>query len=458
MSADSATAGAPRAAGLRSGFCGAVREAGRDAEAWLPWRRNVAPRPDLVADASCTEDVRRAVAFCREHGHDLGVQCGGHGAVRGQSGGLLLRTGGVARVSVDPESRTARVGGGARWRAVVAAAARYGLAPVSGTSPEVGVAGYCLGGGLGWLTRRHGFAADNLLGAEVVTADARVLRVGPDREAELFWALRGGGGNFGVATELEMRLHPVKSVRGGVLFYPGERAHAILDAYRASAADEPEDVVTAAVLLRLPDSADLPEPLRGRSVVALRVCVLSDDRRCRRHVDRLCAAAGTPLLGGLRPMRFDELTALSDPQPEAQVSEEHTDLFRVLADEVIEELTATCFSPASPVSVVEVRNWSGAPARLAADTSPAGHRDAPFSVIAIAPRLTPEAHPAARTETARLAGRLAPHAAGSVFLNFLSAPDRVAAAYTPGNLRRLVELKRRFDPANLFRFNHNIRP
>ncbi|MFE6450659.1 FAD-binding oxidoreductase [Nocardiopsis dassonvillei] len=453
----------PRSAdvsGLRSGFGGLVHapRPGGAEPPWLPWRRNVAPEPDVVADARDPRDVVRAVAFCREHGLDLAVQCGGHGAVRAQSGGLLLRTGGMTRVEVDPARRTARVGGGALWGDVITAAARYGLAPVSGTSPSVGVAGYTLGGGLGWLTRRHGFAADNLVGAEVVTSDARLLHVGPDAHEDLFWALRGGGGNFGVVTGLEMRLYPVDRVRGGVLFFPLERAHALLDAYRDSAAREPEDVVTAVVLLRLPDSAGIPDPLRGRAVVALRVCALSEEERARRHVDLLLSAAGAPLWGGIRPMRFQELTSLSDPQPSPQVSEEHTDLFRTMPDEVVRELVTTCARPDSPVSVVEVRNWSGAPGHLPANTSPAGHRDAVLSVIAIAPGLGPRTRGPARAEMERLAARLAPYATGSVFLNFLSDPERVAAAYTPDNLRRLRELKRRFDPDNVLRFNHNIRP
>lgn len=459
-SRDPVASRAPAPSALRSGFAGEVHEvAPGEAPFWLPWRRNVVPKPGVVADPVSTGDVVRAVAHARDRGLDLAAQCGGHGAVRAlPHKGLLLRTGALAEVEIDPRRRTARAGGGTRWGEVVTAAAEYGLAPVSGTSPDVGVAGYTLGGGLGWLTRRHGFAADNLLSAEVVTADARALRVSADTHEDLFWALRGGGGNFGVVTELEMRLHPIGRISGGVLFFPFERAHAILDAYRSLAHREPEDVVTAVVLVRPPDSEEVPEPLRGRPVVALRVCVLSQARDAARHVDRLLSAAGPPLLGGLGPLRFPELTALSDPQPLPQVSEEHTDLFDALPDTVVDELVSVCEHPDSPVSVVEVRNWTGAPGRPPADAGPAGHRNTPFSVIAIAPGLNERTLEGARSAMARLAARLAPHATGSVFLNFLSDPGRVAAAYPPEHLGRLRELKRRFDPDNVFHLNHNIRP
>jgi len=456
----SAPVGAPLADGLRHGFAGrwyGPGDGGYD-ERRLPWRRNVDARPALIVEPATADDVARAVTVARDAGVPLGVQATGHGALVPCDGGVLLRTSRMSTVEVDPVRRVARAGGGARWADVVGAAAAHGLAPISGSSPEVGVAGYTLGGGLGWLSRRYGFAADSLLGARVVSAAGDLLTAGPDADQDLWWALRGGGGNFGVATELELRLFPVAEVFGGVAFFAAERAAEALARYREVAPAEPDELSTALILLRLPDLPFIPEPIRGRVVLCLRACFAGPPERGERALAPLLAAAGPPLLGGFGPMPYPRTTTLSDPQPGAQISEEHTDVFGDLDDALIKLLLAEIHTETGPVSVIELRHWGGALARPRPYGGMAGPSAAAYSLIAVAPELERDALPAVRAHLEGLAARLRPYASGGAFLNFLSDLDRTAAAYQPADYARLAALKHRYDPDNVFRLGHNIPP
>src|SRR5262249_41615250 len=205
----------------------------------------VEARPLVVGEAESPLDVSVALTWARERHLPVRVQSTGHGAHVAADGGALLKTSGLARVLVDPDRRVARVAGGARWGAVLAAAAPFGLVPLSGSSPDVGVAGYTLGGGLSWLSRRFGFAADRLLRAEVVLADGRIVTASRDERPELFWALRGGGGSFGVVTSLEFRLYQVPTVWAGSAAFPLERAAATLACYRDWIATAPDELSTA---------------------------------------------------------------------------------------------------------------------------------------------------------------------------------------------------------------------
>ncbi|GLH99958.1 FAD-binding oxidoreductase [Phytohabitans aurantiacus] len=456
----SAPVGTPLAAGRWRGFEGrwyGPGEAGYE-QRRLPWRRNVDARPAAIVEPVTADDVARAVTAARDAGVPFAVQATGHGALVPCDGGLLLRVGRMSTVEVDPARRVAQVGGGACWADVVAAAAAHGLAPISGSSPEVGVAGYTLGGGLGWLSRRYGFAADSLLAARVVSAGGDLLRAGPDADEDLWWALRGGGGNFGVVTELRLRLFPVDSVFGGVAFFAAERAAEVLARYREVAPDEPDELTTALILLRLPDLPAIPEPIRGRVVLALRACYAGPAEHGQRALAPLLAAAGPPLLGGFRPMAYPDTTALADPQPLAQISEEHTDLFRDLDESLVDLLLAEIDDRAGPVTVIELRHWGGALARPRPYGGMSGPPGAAYSLIAVAPELERATLPKVRAHMAGLAARLRPYASGGVFLNFLSDTARTAAAYQPDDHRRLAALKRRYDPDNVFRLGHNIPP
>jgi FAD/FMN-containing dehydrogenase len=425
---------------VRGRFAGPVHlpgEAGYETHR-RPLHPTIDPRPALVVEASGPADVRAAVEAARRFDLPFAVQATGHGTHVPADGGILVKTSGMAAALVDPDRRIARVGPGARWGAVLESAAPFGLAPLSGSSPSVGVTGYTLGGGVGWLARKHGFAADSVLRAEVVTADGRVVTASADRNPDLFWALRGGGGNFGVVTSLDFRLHPVARVYAGAAYFAVERAAETMARFRDWAATAPDELSTAVLLRRMPDTPDVPAPVRGRRVLVVKAMYAGDAAPAKRLLRPLTAAAGPALLDELRPMAYAEAAM-------GGTAARYLDLFPDLPEPVIEALIAAHARPDSPVSNVEIRHWGGAMARPGADAGPVGHRSVPFSIIVDAPE-------------PGLPEELRPHAIGGSFLNFLADPARTATAFTPDNYARLRTVKASYDPDNVFRVNHNIRP
>jgi FAD/FMN-containing dehydrogenase len=380
------------------------------------------PRPALVVEAYGAADVRAAVVAAREYALPFAVQGTGHGTHVACDGGVLVRTGAMATVLVDPDRGVAHVGAGARWADVLAAAAPFGLAPLSGSDPTVGVAGYTLGGGLGWLARRHGLAADSLRRAEVVTADGGLVTASPAEHADLFWALRGGGGGFGVVTAMEIALHPVDRVYAGTAYFAIERAGDVLARYRDWIATAPDALSTAVLLTRLD----------GERALALRVMHAGDAPQAERVLAPLRAVAGPALRDDLRVTRFAD-AAMGGTAPR------HLDLFETLPDGAIDALLA-----AGEHATVEVRHWGGAIASHR-DPGPAAHRATALSAIVDAPG--PD-----------LAAALAPYATGGSFLNFLADPARTDHAFTAPNLRRLREVKRAYDPAEIFSVGHSVAP
>jgi FAD/FMN-containing dehydrogenase len=434
------------AQGGGDGIAGAVRDLRRDIRGALhlpghagydAQRRTLDPsfdaRPAVVVEAAGAADVRAAVIAAREHDLAFAVQATGHGTRVPADGGILLKTGAMRTVMVDPDRRVAHLGPGARWGDVIAAAAPFGLAPLSGSAPDVGVAGYTLGGGVGWLARLHGFAADSLVRAEVVTAEGRMASASADHNADLFWALRGGGGGFGVVTAMEVRLYPVAEVYAGTSYFAIDRAAETLARYRDWIADVPDALSTAVLLTRVPDAADVPEALRGRRALAIRAMYAGPADAAERLLAPLRDTAGPAVIEGLRSGRFAD-AAMGGTAPR------RLDLVETLPDAIIETLVA-----ASEEATVEVRHWGGAMARPAADAGPAGHRGVPLSVIVAA--VVPE-----------VAEALDPHATGGSFLNFLADPARVETAFTPANLRRLRTVKRAYDPENVFRTGLHVAP
>jgi FAD/FMN-containing dehydrogenase len=425
---------------LRGGFGGAVTlpgEPGYD-ELRRPLDPALDPRPAIVAEATGARDVQAAVVAAREGDLAVAVQATGHGQHLSYDGGLLIDTSTMATVLVDPDRQTARVGPGATWGQVIAAAAPFGLAPVSGSSPSVGVTGFTLGGGLGWLSREYGFAADSVVRAEVVTAAGRRISVSAGEHPDLFWALRGGGGGFGLVTSLEFRLHPVERVYAGTSYFAAERAAETLAAYREWVEDAPDAVSSAILITRLPDSAEVAPALRGEPVLALRLMHAGDPDEAERVIAPLRAAAGPALVDGFRVAPYAGVAMGGTPP-------RHLDLLERLADPVIDFLVEAVSDDGLGISTVEVRHWGGAMARPAADAGPVGHREVPFSVIA-------DVADPALVETLR------PHATGGSFLNFLSDTDRTAAAHAPADLSRLSAVKASYDPDNVFRLNHTVLP
>jgi len=382
------------------------------------WRDKVDQRPAIVADALTPADVRAAVVTAQELDLPFAVQATGHGTLVACDGGVLLKTAQMAEVLVDPDRQTARVGPGARWGDVIAAAAPLGLAPLSGTSTSVGVTGYTLGGGFGWLSRLYGLAADSLLRVDIVTADGRLVTASADRNADLFWAVRGGGANFGVVTSLEFRLYPVARVYAGTAVFAVERAAETLVRYRDWAATQP-DALNASIAVT-------------KDELVIRGLYAGEAEDARRALRPLFAAAGTPVADDFRVMGFADTGSIGGTAPR------QFDLFEQLPDEVIAAVVD------APANAVEVRHWGGAIAQPGPGAGPAGHRDLPFSITVDGP--------------AEAADGMAPYATGDSFLNFLADPQRTHTAYTAANWERLRELKRTYDPGNVFGLSHNIAP
>jgi len=404
-------------------------------------RRSLNPavdsKPALIVEAAGAADVRTAVGVARRFDLPFAVQATGHGTHAANDGGVLVRTGRLAATLVDPDRRIARVGPGARWGAVLAAAAPFGLAPLSGSSPDVGVTGYTLGGGMGWLGRRYGFAADSVVRAEVVTADGRSVTASADTNPDLFWALRGGGGSFGVVTSLEFRLYPVAEVLAGAAYFSADRAAEALAWYRDWAATAPAEMSTAVLLRRMPDTADVPAAVRGRRVLVVKVMYAGADLDHARCLLRpLWHAAGPVLVDDVRPVRYADASMGGTPA-------RYLDLIPSLSDPVIRTLVGAHAD--GLVSTVEIRHWGGAIADAGPDAGPVGHRHLPFSIIMDA-------------NVPAVAATLRPHGTGGTFLNFLADPGRTASAYTAENLRRLRAVKAAYDPENLFRVGHTIEP
>jgi FAD/FMN-containing dehydrogenase len=373
-------------------------------------------RPAVIAEAICAADVQAAMVAAGEHGLPFAVQSTGHGTHVPADGGLLLKTSLMAEVLVDPDRRIARVGPGARMGDIVAAAAPFGLAPIAGSNPTVGVAGFTLGGGFGPLSRRHGFAADSLRRATVVTADGERLTATGDRHPDLFWALRGGGGSFAVVTGLEIALHEVPVVYAGTATFARERAADVLAFYGEW--DPPAELSTALAL--------------AGDTITLRA---------------LYAGNADDAARALRPLRYVTGPALAEEMYEGSYADarvpgtapRHFHLLERLDDAVIATLAG------SPANAIEVRRWGGSNAAAAGpDAGPVGHRDVPFSVTVDG---SPEA-----------AAPIAPHATGGSFLNFLHDTTRTRAAYTDAHYGRLQDVKRAYDPDNVLALGHAIAP
>jgi FAD/FMN-containing dehydrogenase len=444
----------------RRWFDGTVLLPGDDGydDARRGWNRTIDSRPAAIALAATPADVVSAVLAARDHGLPLAIQSTGHGTVAAADGALLVKTNRLARLEIDAASRIARVGPGIVWDQVNHAAAAFGLGSLAGRCSSVGVTGYTLGGGTGWLSRRFGYAADNVIHADVVTADGRQVRASADENADLFWALRGGGGNFGIVTELAFRLFPAPAIWGGQSFYPADRAAAVFAAYRDWARDEPDEMNSAVLVMRLPPAPVIPEPLRGRQVLAVRAFHLGDEQSGRRALAPLLDVAGPPLWDGFDTRPFPAASAAAaGPDTPPIALRQDVEFFHHLPDDALAAAVTAGAVPSSPLAFVELRHWGGAISRPSIGAGPAGARNVPFSVMAVAPYLTPDRERVdARLD--RLAGRLAPHATGEAFLNLLTDPTRTRDAFSPTDLRRLAEAKACWDPDNVFRLHHNIPP
>jgi FAD/FMN-containing dehydrogenase len=385
------------------------------------------------------------------------VQATGHGLTSALSGAVLVTTWRMADVTVDPVARTARVGAGARWRQVIDAAGPHGLAPLSGSASGVGAVGYTLGGGLGPLARRYGFAADHVRSVEIVTGDGEIRSVDAGSDPELFWALRGGKGSFGIVTALEFDLVPVSRLYGGGVFYPGSAAAEVLHAYRAWAPTLPEETTTSVAVLRLPPDPALPGPLRGQTVVHLRVAHLGSAEEGAALLAPMRAAAPA-LLDGVGEMPFAAVDAIHMDPTEPMPTYDRGTLLRELTAEAVDALLAVAGPQVEvPLVLVELRQLGGAVARPAAVPNAVVGRDAAFSCWVLGPMFPPVAGIVPGVVDA-VAAALGPWSTGRSLLNFAGTVTaaQVGGLWEEADRRRLLAVKRRVDPAGLFTHGHVV--
>jgi FAD/FMN-containing dehydrogenase len=412
-------------------------------------------RPAAIVRARSAADVVSALAFARRAGLEVSVRGGGHNhAGRAVTdGGVMISLADMNGVTVDPERRTLTAQGGATWAELNAAAGAHGMAVTGGAVSTTGIAGLTLGGGLGWLMAKHGLAADNLLGAELVTAAGEVLDVDAVSHPDLFWALRGGGGNFGVATTFTYRLHEVGTVTGGLIAHPIEAAPDLLRFYRDAVADAPDDLTVFAGLVHAPDGS-------GTKLAAMVVFHAGPADAAERDLAPFLAF-GSPLVAEVGPMPYPVMNTLLDGGfPDGALNYWLSSFTRGLPDGLIDVTVERFASVPSPMTSILFEHFHGAVTRVGQGETAVPHREPGWNLLL--PSVWTDA---AGTEanirwTRDTHAALRPHLSTRRWLNYLGddqGDDAIRAAYGP-NYERLREIKRRYDPANVFHLNHNIAP
>lgn len=418
------------------------------------WNLAVTHRPDYVLAAESAVQVQQAVRFAASRRLPVRVQSAGHGALVPASGGLLIVTSGLNEVLIDPDTSSAVVGAGVKWRAVMDAAHPNGLAPLVGSSSDVGAVGFSLGGGLSFLSRKYGLAADAIVDAQVVTADGDLRWVDDEHDPDLMWALRGGGPNFGVVTALRTRLFPLAQIYAGQLLWPIDATREVLYGYRRWLEQVPQEVTSAVGMLHLPDAPFVPEPMRGQSFA--RICLCHSGPDFSRIDQLLRPLRGIPgLLADLTALipftRADEITQDPvDPLPYTLRSE----MLAELSDSVIDHLVEIAPRGAEPYILVLARHVAGLPA----STSGLAYTNGAFALEAISVVPDEGAMDAARAFGERLSAGVASAATGSVPFNFMTGPDQVPLAYSDEHAERLAQLKKRYDPTGMFGGDRALTP
>jgi FAD/FMN-containing dehydrogenase len=426
-------------------------------EARTAWNLAVDQRPALVAMPESVADVVAIVDFARTYGLRVAPQGTGHNAsaIASLDRTILVKTSALREVEIDVAARRARTGAGVLWAEVTGPASEHGLAPLAGSSPDVGVVGYTLGGGLSWLSRRHGLAANSVVAIEVVTADGRHVRCDRNHEPELFWALRGGGGSFGIVTAIEFVLYPAAEVYGGAMLWPWERAAEVLKRYVEWCRTAPDAISTSARILQVPPLPDIPEGIRGRQFVAIDGAYLGG------------ADAAAAVLAPLRALEPE--IDMFGPIPAAALSHIHMDPEQPVPAHgdgmVLDELTPAAIEAlvaiagpgsGSPLLSVELRQLGGAIGVPPAEHGALAKIGGAFAFFAVGMAMTPEMGGAVEAHLHRVIAAMDPWDAGRRYLNFTERVADASAFFPEGTLRRLQAVKREHDPGDVFCSNHPV--
>jgi FAD/FMN-containing dehydrogenase len=418
-------------------------------------------RPAVIARCARPQDVASAIGFARKHDLPLAVRGGGHngGGLGSVDDGVVVDLSLMRSVSVDPDNRTVRVGGGCTWGEVDAATHEHGLAVPCGVIAGTGVGGLTLGGGLGHLTRAHGLTIDNLLSAEVVLADGQRVHANAGENEELFWALRGGGGNFGVVTEFTFRAHPVSDVVGGPTFWPIEQTAEVLAAYREFLPTLPRNATGFFCFHTVPPGPPFPEEIHMRLVCGIVWCIVGSDEEAERAMAPMLAV-GTPLMHGVGRMPFPALnSAFDDLYGPGDQWYWRADFVNEIPDEAIARNAEWNERMPTWKSCSHIYPIDGAAHDVGPDETPWAYRDSRWAQVIVGVDADPASAPALRDWTVGYWEALHPYSAGGAYVNFMmdEGQARVKATYR-GNYERLSRVKARYDPSNVFRVNQNIQP
>ncbi len=426
------------------------------------WNAMIDKYPALIVRCTGVADVLNAVTFARSHNLLVAVRGGGHNVAGNATcdGGMVIDLSPMKSIRIDPIRRVARAEPGLTWGEFDHETQAFGLALPGGIQSTTGIAGFTLGGGFGYLTRKHGLTCDNLLSADVITADGQFLTASASENTDLFWGLRGGGGNFGIVTSFEFRLFPLGPVLGGMLIYPAARAKEVLRFYREYVSTVPDELFTIPAFTTAPAAPHVPPHLHGKPVLNILICYAGRPEEGERIVHPL-RAFGPPEVDLVDTKPYTEVQTLLDAaNPPGRLNYWKAEYLTGYSDEAIETMVNYVTQRPSPFSKVLLAHLEGAISRVDHDETAYVHRDAPF-LLNINSMWTDAQESARHIGWARdFWAAMQPFSAGGVYVNFLSneGEDRIKAAYDPKTYERLVALKNKYDPTNFFRLNQNIKP
>lgn len=425
------------------------------------WNGMIDRYPSMILYCSKAADAVTAVNFARENSLIIAVRSGGHN-VAGNAvcdGGMVIDLSRMKKIDVDAGSRTARADAGLTWGEFDNATHAYELATTGGLVSSTGIAGLTLGGGIGWLMRKYGLTCDNLLSVKIVTADGQHLNASQTENADLFWGVRGGGGNFGIVTSFTYRLHPVARVLAGMVIYPTDDAAELLRFYGSYLSAIPDELTTMFLFLTLQPAPYLPDRLHGRRAVAIYFCHVGNAESGQRAIQPL-REISTPLFESAAVMPYPRFQSMFDANALPGLLNYWKSVYLgALSDACIDAIAEHAAGMTSPLTQVHLQHMLGTVRRVPEDAMAFSHRDA-FCSLNIVTKWTDRAGSDRHVRWTRdFAEALKPFARG-VYVNFLGdeGEDRVKAAYGQDNYQRLAALKRRYDPENFFRLNQNIRP
>jgi FAD/FMN-containing dehydrogenase len=434
-------------------------------EARKVWNGMIDRHPAVIVRCKDEGDIKEAIGFARSNNLEIAVRGGGHNVAGFATcdGGIVIDLSPMKKIDVDTVSKTVRAQAGLTWGEFDKSTQEFGLATTGGLVTTTGVAGFTLGGGFGWLVRKYGMTIDNLISVEMILADGKRVSASDTENADLFWAVRGGGGNFGIVTSFTFRLHPVgPAVYGGALFYPVSAAKGLLQLYNKWTKTLPDEISTMAAFLTAPPEHFVPKELVGTQMIAIALCYTGGKERGDKLIKPLRDFA-PPAIDLAGPIPYVILQGMFDASaPKGIHSYWKTQYLSELTENIIEKLIeqASLMKSLSPLNAVHIHHWEGAVKRIKPEDTAFSHRDVRFVTNILGLWTAGDDADRQINWVKKFSDIISPLATGHVYLNFLadSGEDKVMAAYGKDKYARLVKLKNKYDPENLFHLNQNIKP